>query len=48
LAGSGSGGEGRPRGIKAVDFKKGTWEDGNFATTNRGLPFQEREFFFFL
>jgi hypothetical protein len=33
--------EGRARGVKTVDLKQG-WE---FATMNRGPPFQEKEFF---
>ncbi len=42
----GEGGEGAARGAKAVDFEQGTCEDGEFATMNKGSPFQVRIFFF--
>jgi hypothetical protein len=45
LEGSGVGGEENARGTRAVDFKQGTWEDGEFATMNKGSPFQVGYFF---
>ncbi len=41
---AGAGGWGNTRGAKAVDFKQGTWEDGEFATMNKGLPFPRKLF----
>jgi hypothetical protein len=35
-----AGGEGNVRGTRAVGFKQETWEDGEFATMNKGSPFQ--------
>ncbi len=44
LEGSGVGGEENARGTREVDFKQGTWEDREFATINKGSPFQVRYF----
>ncbi len=35
----GAGDEGNVRGTRAVGFKQETWEDGEFATKNKGSPF---------
>ncbi len=37
-------GEGNANGTRAVDFKQGTLEDGEFAAMNKGSPFQVRYF----
>jgi hypothetical protein len=37
---------GNTRGARAVDFKQGTWEDGEFATMNSGSPFLVSNFLF--
>jgi hypothetical protein len=42
LEGSECGGEGNAWGARTVDFKQGTWEDGEFAAMNKGLPFKVR------
>ncbi len=34
-------GEGNTRGARAVDFKQGTWEDGEFAAMKKRSPFQD-------
>ncbi len=41
---AGCGGEGNARGARAVGFKQGTREDGEFAAMSRGCPYQVRYF----
>jgi hypothetical protein len=37
-------GEGNARGARAVDFKQGTWEDGEFDAMKKRSPFQDTFF----
>ncbi len=41
----GAGGEGGARGVKAVDFKQGTCENGEFATIKQGIAFPSKNIF---
>jgi hypothetical protein len=40
----GAGGEGNVRGTRAVDFKQGTWKDGEFTPMKKLSPFQVSNF----